>query len=361
MSSAGTVTPAPRRGETRPPERVLLLSESVGLAAILGRLLDGDDRLTQAGSLREAAEEGGLAGADAVVLDALPDARLSAVEHLRRDYQGPLVVLVEPGADAGDLPRDEAATLLARPFAAEDLGAVLGLPPLASQPGRGRRRPPVAAGADTANRRAPPADPDEGEPPPAADDDTGDEVAATLDRMAAARLAAWRQPGGWPDTVPADRSGWWRVRHRVEALPAELVHAWRARRWVRMAGFWAVCVLAFLIAFVLAAQDNSLGAVDVTPLPTVEVDPPGAPTTAGRVPESTAGWGGTPGTGGFRGTFIASTTTAARVTTTTIRAVPGGGGTTRPPTTRHATTSTNEATTTTNYQSSTTDTTVTGP
>jgi hypothetical protein len=354
VSSAGTVT--------RPPERVLLLSESVGLAAILGRLLDGDDRLTQAGSLREAAEEGGLAGADAVVLDTLPDARLSAVEHLRRDYQGPLVVLVEPGADAGDLPQDEAATLLARPFAAEDLGAVLGLPPLASQPGRGRPRPPVAAEADAANRRAPPADPDAGEPPrPTADESGGHDVAATLDRVAAARLAASRQPGGWPTTVPADRSGWWRVRHRVEALPAELVHAWRARRWVRMAGFWTVCLLAFLIAFVLAAQDNSLGAVDVTPLPTVEVDPPGAPTTPGRVPESTAGRTGTPGTGGFRGTFIASTTTAARATTTTIRAVPGGGGTTRPPTTRQATTSTNGATTTTNDQSSTTDTTITGP
>jgi hypothetical protein len=354
VSSAGTVT--------RPPERVLLLSESVGLAAILGRLLDGDDRLTQAGSLRQAAEQGGLAGADAVVLDTTPDARLTAVEHLRRDYQGPLVVLVEPGADAGDLPQDEAATLLARPFAAEDLGAVLGLPPLASQPGRGRPRPPVAAEADAANRRAPPADPDAGEPPRPTDDESGGhDVAATLDRVAAARLAASRQPTGWPATVPADRSGWWRVRHRLEALPAELVHAWRARRWVRMAAFWTVCLLAFLIAFVLAAQDNSLGAVDVTPLPTVEVDPPGAPTTPGRVPESTAGRAGTPGTGRFRGTFIASTTTAARVTTTTIRAVPGGGGTTRPPTTRQATTSTNGATTTTNDQSSTTDTTVTGP
>jgi hypothetical protein len=350
VSSAGTVT--------RPPERVLLLSESVGLAAILGRLLDGDDRLTQAGSLREAAEEGGLAGADAVVLDALPDARLAAVAHLRRDYQGPLVVLVEPGADAGDLPQDEAATLLARPFAAEDLGAVLGLPPLASQPGRRRPRPPVAAGVDAG---APRADPDAGEPPPATDDDAADEVAATLDRVAPARRGAPRRLGGWPAAVPSDGSGWWRVRHQVAVLPAELVHAWRARRWVRMAGFWAVCLLAFLIAFVLAAQDDSLGAVDLTPLPTVEVDPPGATTTAGRVPESTSGRAGTPGTGSFRGAFIASTTTAARVTTTTIRAVPGGGGTTRPPTTRHATTSTNGATTTTNDPSSTTDTTVTGP
>jgi hypothetical protein len=337
---------------------VLLLSESVGLAAILGRLLHGEDRLAQAGSLREAAEQGGLAAADAVVLDAPPDARLGAVEQLRRDYQGPLVVLVEPGAHAGDLPQDEAATLLARPFAAEDLGAVLGLPPLGQQADRGRPRPPLASGA-AARPAAPPAGSDVGEPRPADGQPGGPDVAAALDLVAAARLAAARRPGGWPATDPAGRSAWWWLRHRVGALPDELVHAWRARRWVRVAGFWAVCLLAFLVAFVLAAQNDSLGAVDVTPLPTVEVDQPAAPTTTVRLP-ATTGRAGTFGAGGFRGTFITSTTLAARVTTTTVGGVPGGGGATRPPTTR-PTTSTNAATTTTNDQSSTTDTTVTGP
>jgi hypothetical protein len=336
---------------------VLLLSESVGLAAILGRLLHREDRLAQAGSLREAAEQGGPAAADAVVLDAPPDARLGAVEQLRRDYQGPLVVLVEPGAHAGDLPQDEATTLLARPFAAEDLGAVLGLPPLGQPADRGRPWPPLAAGA--AARPAAPADSDDGEPRPADERPGGRVVAAALDLVAAARLAAARRPGGWPATDPTGRSAWWWLRHRVRALPDELVHAWRARRWVRVAGFWAVCLLAFLVAFVLAAQDDRLGAVDVTPLPTVEVDQPAAPTTTVRLP-ATTGRDGTLGAGGFRGTFISSTTLGARVTTTTVGRVPGGGGATRPPTTR-PTTSTNGATTTTNDQSSTTATTVTGP
>jgi hypothetical protein len=348
VSSAGTVTPAPRRGETRPPERVLLLSESIGLAAILGRLLPGGDRFARAGSLREAAERGGLAGADAVVLDAPPNGRLGAVEQLRRDYQGPLVVLVEPGAAAGDLLQDEAATLLARPFAAEDLGAALGLPPPASQGDVG----PVAQ-------------PDQGDPPPAGDGLGDRDMAAALDRVVAARLAAARRPGGWL-ADPPDRSAWSRLRHRLEAVPEELVHAWRARRWVRMAGFWGVCLLAFLIAFVVAARHHGLGAVDVTPPPTVEADFPAAPTTTVRPPSTSAGRAGTPGTSGFRGTYITSTTTAARVTTTTVRVVPGGGGTTRTSTTRRATTTTTgQATTTTNDQSTTTttttDTTLTGP
>jgi hypothetical protein len=346
VSSAGTVTPAPRRGETRPPERVLLLSESVGLAAILGRLLPGKDRLAQAGSLREAAERGGVAGANAVVLDAPPDGRLGAVEQLRRDYQGPLVVLVEPGAVAGDLLQDEAATLLARPFAAEDLGAALGLPPLA----------PLGD-------PWPVAEPDQGEPPPASGGLGDRDMAEALDRVAAARLAAARRPGGWAVADPPDRSAWWWLRHRLETLPEELVHAWRARRWVRMAGFWGVSLLAFLIAFVLAAQHDSLGAVDFTPLPTVAVDQPSAPTTTLRLPGTTAGRAGTPGAGGFRGNLITSTTTAARVSTTTVQAVPGGGATTRPATTRRATTTTaGQATTTTNDRSTTTtNPTVAGP
>jgi hypothetical protein len=321
---------------------VLLLSESAGLAAILGRLLPGKDRLAQAGSLRETVEGGGLAGADAVVLDAPPDGRLGAVEQLRRDYQGPLVVLVEPGAVAGDLLPDEAATLLARPFGAEDLGAALGLPPLA----------PYGDGWPVAKR-------DQGEPPPAGGGLGDRDMAAALDRIAAARLAAARRPGAWAVADPPDRSTWWRLRHRLETLPEELVHAWRARRWVRMVGFWGVCLLAFLIAFVLAAQDDSLGAVDVTPLPTVEVGAPAAPTTTVRLPATSAG---RPGTGGFRGTYITSTTTAARATTTTVQAVPGGGATTRPATTRRATTTTvGQATTTTNDQSTTTNPTVAGP
>jgi hypothetical protein len=114
VSSAGTATPA-RRGRKRPPARVLLLSESAGLAAVLGGLLHAEERLTRAGSLREAAEGGGLAAADAVVLDTQADGLLTDLQHLRRLYEGPLVVLVEQGVDGSDLPPDEARTVLVRP------------------------------------------------------------------------------------------------------------------------------------------------------------------------------------------------------------------------------------------------------
>jgi hypothetical protein len=292
----------------RPPARVLLLSDSAGLAAVLGGLLRGEERLVRAASLREAAEGGGLAGTDAVVLDSHPDGRLAALEQLRQVYGGPLVLLVERGLRGGDLPPDDARTVLVRPFAAEDLGAVLGLPP-------------ADAGA------------------PAAD--------AALELGAAA-------PGG---------SRRRRARQRAGLLPTELLHAWRARRWVRMAGFWAVCLLAFLIAFVLAAQDDSLGSVVVTPLPTVAVSPASA-STAARVPASTAGPAATPGAGGFEGvsqTAPGPTTADPATTSSRSAPAPAGGATTRPATTRRATTTTDQATTTTEDQATTTDTTIAGP
>jgi hypothetical protein len=290
----------------RPPARVLLLSDSAGLAAVLGGLLRGEERLVRAGSLREAAEGGGLAGTDAVVLDSHPDGRLAALDQLRQVYDGPLVVLVERGLRGSDLPPDDARTVLVRPFAAEDLGAVLGLPP-----------------ADAA---------------------TPAEAAAPLELAAAAHGGArWR---------------------RARLLPTELLHAWRARRWVRMAGFWAVCLLAFLIAFVLAAQDDSLGSVVVTPLSTVAVEPGAPATTAGDVRVTSSGPAGTQGAGGFRGatqTVPGPTTAADPATTSTRSPAPGGGATTRPATTRQATTTTDQATTTTEDQATTTVTTIAEP
>lgn len=179
MSSAGTATPA-RRGRKRPPARVLLLSESAGLAAVLGGLLHAEERLTRAGSLREAAEGGGLAGADAVVLDTQADGRLTDLEHLRQLYGGPLVVLVERGAAGGHLPPDDARTVLVRPFAAEDLGAVLGLPP----PARLAAAGPL---------------------PPTADRPSGREL-VRIDAASARQLAL--RPGHWPAVRPLDHSRW---------------------------------------------------------------------------------------------------------------------------------------------------------
>jgi hypothetical protein len=371
VSSTGTATPA-RPGETRPPERVLLLSESAGLAAVLGGLLDGDDRLTRVGSLREAADGGRLAGADAVVLDTPADGRATALEHLRRQYRGPLVVLVERGAEGRKLPPDQARTLLVRPFAADDLGAALGLPAAVRQrhelprpPGTAGEATPAVApplpAAGSIVHATPPDGPGGPASPPPGGGSAAPGTVVTFD-LVAARQALQRQ-GGWPDVAAPGGSPWRRARHRIELLPDDLVHAWRARRWMRVAGFWAVCVAAFLVAFVLAAQDDSLGSVEVTPLPTVEVEPAAPPTTAARLPGTTAGGAGAPGGGDFRGAsegILGSTTSAARATTTTRRPAPGGA-TTRPPTTRPTTSTAGEATTTTSDQVTTTDTTVAGP
>jgi hypothetical protein len=371
VSSTGTATPA-RPGEARPPERVLLLSESAGLAAILGGLLDGDDRLTRVGSLREAADGGRLAGADAVVLDTPADGRATALEHLRRQYRGPLVVLVERGAEGRKLPPDQARTLLLRPFAADDLGAALGLPATARQrhelpqpPGTaGEATPavaPPAPAAGTAVHATPPDGPGGPAAPPPGGAAAAPGTAVTFD-LVAARQALQRQ-GGWPAAAVPGGSPWQRARHRVALLPEDLVHAWRARRWVRVAGFWVVCVAAFLVAFVLAAQDDSLGSVEVTPLPTVEVEPAAPPTTAARLPVTTAGQAGGPGgdSGGASEGIFGPTTSAARATTSTGERASGGGATTRPPTTRPTTSTAGEATTTTSDQVTTTDTTVPGP
>jgi hypothetical protein len=358
MSPAGTVTPAARRGETRPPRRVLLLSESEGMAAVLGRLLERDDRLTWLSSLREMAEWDEPAGVDAVVVDLSRRGRHATLEHLRRRYRGPLVVIVERGADTSDLPPDEARKLLVRPFVADDLRAALGLLPL-EQRRRIGFRPPAAAGALAVAAATAPAalagkaeallappvgsreaadlfEPADGGPPAAALD---------IDIKVAARPAPPR-PGGWPAGTQHVGSG----RRRVELLLTEFAHAWRTRRWVRVAGFSTVCLLAFTIAFALAAQGRCGPGCDdlgtgVAPPPTYPLDVPDAPTTIRRAPTSTAPPNPAPGNGDFKGASGSNTSTTARASTTTQPAQ-GGGGTTRPPTTRPTTTNTTGPTTT---------------
>jgi len=108
--------------------RVLLLAESAGLAAVLNHLLDPADRLSRIGSLRELAETRALENTDVVVLDVPAEDRAAAVGQIRRRYLGPLVVLAARGENIGGLRLDDAATLLARPFSADDLGAALAVP-----------------------------------------------------------------------------------------------------------------------------------------------------------------------------------------------------------------------------------------
>jgi len=188
--------------------------------------------------------------------------------------------------------------------------------------------------------------------PPAGDERASRRVGAVVDGKAAARQAPPRpgaQPGGAPPETPR--------RNRLELLLAGLVHGWRARRAVRIAGFASLAAVAFLAAFALAAQgrcgpgcDTLTGIPSASTLP--EVGSSGASaTTVRRLPPSTTT--PTPGSGvrGVPGGVLGSTTSTTRRTTTTRGSSPTSRPTTaptQPPTspTTASTTSTSTTTTT---------------
>jgi hypothetical protein len=398
VSSAGTVTRGDSRpGEVGPGRRLLLLSESAGLAAVLTRLLDRRDRISRTGWASQATDQAGLGEADLVVLDVPRAGRAVAFQQLRRRYHGPVVVLVERGDDGHGLPADPVRTLLARPFSSDELRAALGLPALPAGPHRGTTRsagaPPGAPGPSarspepprpTAIRPSPPATkpaaPGAGEAPatlagkaatlvappagtggvvsmfPSAGDERGSRRArVALDGKDAAQQAPPR-PGASPDGMPAEPP----QRSRLSLLLAEVAHGWRARRAVRVAGFAGVALVAFLGAFALAAQGRCGPGCDVltgiiSPASTLpEVGSSGAtPTTVRRVPPSTTT--PTPGSGvrGVPAGVLGSTTSTTRRTTTTS----GSSPTTRRTTTTRATT-TSASTTTSQSTTTTTETTL---
>jgi hypothetical protein len=314
VTAAETETRGSRPGELH-RRRVLLLGESAGLAAVLHHLLDPADRLSRIGSLRELTETRALESADVVVLDVPAGNRAGAVDQIRRSYLGPLVVLVARGEDTGWLHVDDAATLLARPFSAEELGAALA-----------RRGGSLPAGPWMPE----PVDP--------------------RDRL--------RSPAGGPgagsgasDTVPVPvtrrrRLG---VAERLRRLLPGVSGGLTGRR-VRVAGFSAFTLVAFTVAFALAAHGrcgpgcDALG-IGFSPAPknNARSGSP-APSTTGpkRAPFSTAA-GAAVNTGAFQsassGRQATSTTAERQVTTTTRRPNPGGGGPgSTTPTTRPATT-----------------------
>jgi len=376
-----------RPGEVGPGRRLLLLSESAGLAAVLARLLDRRDRITRTGWSREAADQRGLGEADLVVLDVPRAGRAAAFQQLRRRYQGPVVVLVERGDDGHALPADEARTLLARPFSSHDLRAALGLPEPPAGGARGtpggspdgtrrptaiRPSPPAAAAAakavgpgatdapatlagKAATLVAPPAGTGGVVAmfPSAGDERASRRVGAVVDGKATAKQAPPRpgaQPGGAPETPR---------RNRLELLLAGLVHGWRARRAVRIAGFAGLAAVAFLVAFALAAQGrcgpgcNTLTGI-ISPASTLpEAGSSGASaTTVRRLPPSTTT--PTPGSGvrGVPGGVLGSTTSTTRRTTTTRGSSPTSRPTT--PTTTPTTATTLPPTTTTEPPTTTT-------
>jgi hypothetical protein len=288
---------AERSRRSRPGElhrrRVVLLAESAGLVGVLGHLLGPADRLNRLGSLRELAPSRSLEGADVVVLD-LPDKdRAAAVGYVRRRYRGRLVVLAGEGERPGGPLPDDACTLLARPFSVEELAAALGV-----------AAPAAARGVRAAAPALPPA-----------------------------------------PAVPAAAPGRLELLvDRGQRLLVALVQGWQTHRQVRVAGFAALALVAFTVAFALAAQGRCGPGCDplgtgISPAPTiasVESRPP-ASTRPGHPTSTTVIRAGSPGTGAFLGASgrrRATTTSEQRAASTTTRRPV----TTRPATTRPATT-----------------------
>ena len=302
MGMTETPRETPRR--SRPGElhrrRVVLLAESAGLVGVLGHLLGPADRLSRVGSLRELAGGRSLEGADVVVLDLPDEDRATAVRRVRRLYRGPLVVLAGEGERPARPIADDACTLLARPFSVDDLAAALGVP--------GR-----TPGASAANPWSP------------------------ADGAAPALRAA---PGATPGRLD-------RLADRAVALLVALVEGWQTRRQVRIAGFAAVAVVAFAVAFAVAAHGRCGPGCDplgtgLSPAPTIASVGSRAPSSSGpRHPASTTIIrAGTPGTGGFLGTSgrrRASTTSERSAATSTTRR-PATTPSTAPPTTAPPTT-----------------------
>jgi hypothetical protein len=286
MSETGTGTRGSRPGELH-RRRVVLVTESAGLTGVLNLLLDPADRFSRLGSLRELADSRSLDSADVVVLDVPAKERAAAVGQVRRRYPGPLIVVVDQGADAAGLHLDDACIPLARPFSAEELAVVMAFP----------------------------------------------------GRPATARQAPVR-------SAPATASGRPSGIDRAQRLLVALVQGWQDRRRVRVAGFSALAVVAFTVAFAVAAQGRcgpscvAFG-TGFSPAPTIApVESRAAPsTTAPKRSTTSTTSAASPGTGTFRGISGRRPASSTSLKATTTTDDPVVSRTTRPPaTTRPATT-----------------------
>jgi hypothetical protein len=354
----------------RPPRRVVLLSESTGLAALLKYLLGASGTLTRFATLREADDRDGLDDADTVVLDLPREGADIALAQVRHRYRGELIVLAGRGQGRPQSAPEPAWTLLKRPFSAVDLGTALGLPGLdaATAPGPKVDPKPDPQPADKADRH-PPVEIRTARPIPSALAGTAATTPADV-KAAARKSPTWTPFAATAGTAPAG------LAERASRLLAALTQGWQAKRRVRVAGFSVFALVAFTVAFALAAQGgrcgpgcDALGTV-FSPDPTVAPSESSAPSTTGPKRSTTtagarAGKAGPVGTGSFQGisggrVATPTTTTTRRATTTTRKASPGGSPTTRPATTRPPTTPTTQPPTTPTTEPPTTGPTTTG-
>ena len=340
MTTAETVTRGTRR-EARPPRRVVLLSESAGLAALLKYLLGASGTLTRFTGVREAADRDGLADADTVVLDMPREGADTTLAQVRHRYRGELIVLADRGRHRHRaVAPDPALTLLERPFSAVDLGTALGLPGLDAAPG-----PKTEAKPGPKADRYPPVEIRAARSLPAALGGPADDNGPADIKTAARRSPSWAPfaaaGGGAQDGLV----------ERVSRAAVALTEGWQAKRRVRVAGFSIFALVAFTVAFALAAQGGRCGpgcdalGTAFSPAPTVAPASSNAPTTTGpKRPTTTTTARAPSGTSALRGVSggrPATTTTVRRATTTTVKPTGGSSGTTastRPPTTLPSTT-----------------------
>jgi hypothetical protein len=338
VTTAETVTRGTGR-EARPPRRVVLLSESPGLAALVKYLLGASGTLTRFTGVREAADRDGLADADTVVLDLPREGAGTTLAQVRHRYRGELIVLADRGHGGPEAAPDPVWTLLERPFSAVDLGTALGMPGLdaATAPGP-KAEPRPEAKAD----RHPPVELRTARPLP-----------ATLGGPAGAKgpadvKAAARRAPSWAPFAAAAGSAQAGLGDRVSRAVLALTEGWQAKRRVRVAGFSIFALVAFTVAFALAAQGRCGPGCDAlgtafSPGPTVAPASSRAPSTTGpKRSTTTAAPSGSQGSGAFRGLSggqVTVATTDRQAATTTSKPSSGGAAvTTRPATTRPTTT-----------------------
>ena len=344
MTTARTMTRGAGR-EVRPPRRVVLLSESAGLAALLKFLLGASGTLTRFATIREADDREGLQDADTVVLDLPREGADTVLAQVRHRYRGELIVLADRGQGRPEALADVAWTwtLLERPFSAVALGTALGLPGVdaATAPG-----PKAESKAD----RYPPVEIRAARPIPAALGGPAEGKGPADVKAAAKRSPSFASFGV---AAGGDQAG---LVERVSRVLVALTQGWQAKRRVRVVGFSAFALVAFTVAFALAAQGGRCGpgcdafGTVFSPKPTVAPASSNAPSTTGPKRSTTttaARAAGTSGTGAFRGISggrLATTTTARQATTTTQEPAtttrPTRPPTTLPPATQPPTTTT---------------------
>lgn len=306
--------------EPNAPQRVTLLYRGARLGAELLALL-GEERLVNVISSPAELAKGG-PPADVVVVDIPQPDRRAVYEQVRRQYHGPLIVLLNPGDNSRDLPPDHSRVLLTRPFSMRDLSVALA----GSRP-----------------------------------------TQPTLDPVGHLRLVV--PPHGSQDRARPDRV--------VPAVPRP-VRSWRDRRKLRVAVVAIAAALAFTGAFALVTRSNGCGpgcdeltGADLTsPSGTTFQAVPMGPDTidsgAGTVASTTTVSSAGPVAEGGLLTDAATSGTARIAPTTAGRsAAPGPTAppdptrpqTSAPPSTAPKTTTTRASTTTTTTSTTTTTTT----